>query len=76
MSDLAETYYNAWVEVMGAFPCRLFCSWHIDNTWQKNIMEKIQTRQKESYAYKLVRTLMEERDITTFNKILSEPDAE
>lgn len=70
MSDLTEASYSAWVEVMEAVPYRLFCSWHIDDAWRKNIKEKIKNRQKQFYAYKVVRTLMEERDFTTFNKIL------
>lgn len=37
MSDMAEAFYNAWKEVMGVPTMRLFCAWHVDHAWRKNL---------------------------------------
>jgi len=36
MSDMDDTFYNAWVSVMGGATYTLYCSWHVDRAWQKN----------------------------------------
>jgi hypothetical protein len=37
MSDMAEEFYNAWLLTMGSVPHHLFCAWHVDRAWQKNL---------------------------------------
>ncbi|KAJ8911683.1 hypothetical protein NQ315_017135 [Exocentrus adspersus] len=37
MSDMAEVYYNSWLEVMGESERRLYCIWHVDRAWRKNL---------------------------------------
>lgn len=41
MSDMEEGFYKAWVTTMGPPDKRLFCTWHIDQAWRKNIRNKI-----------------------------------
>ncbi|KAJ8933429.1 hypothetical protein NQ314_013985 [Rhamnusium bicolor] len=65
-----ESYCNAWCDVMGPVPFRLFDSWYTDRAWRKNVKEKIENPDKQSYAYKVVRTLMEERDNIAFNRMI------
>lgn len=37
MSDITNTFYNAWCKVMKPAKNRLFCFWHIDRAWQSNL---------------------------------------
>nr|XP_023028933.1 uncharacterized protein LOC111517119 isoform X1 [Leptinotarsa decemlineata] len=37
MSDIPESFYKAWVNVMEPPEYRLYCSWHVDRTWRKNL---------------------------------------
>lgn len=71
MSDMAEIYYNAWVMIMAAPKFRLFCSWHVDRAWRKNL-SKVNGREKQAEVYKLLRTLLEERDETAFSRMLEQ----
>lgn len=70
MSDLAETYFNAWVLTMGDPKLRLFCTWHVDRAWRKNINSKVKGKEKQAEVYKIVRTLMQERDALAFESML------
>ncbi|XP_072400207.1 uncharacterized protein [Diabrotica undecimpunctata] len=71
MTDIAESFYNAWVDIMGKPVMRLYCSWHIDQAWRKNLV-KIRIRDKQIEVYKFLRTIMEERDVTAFSKMIDE----
>ncbi|KAB0792267.1 hypothetical protein PPYR_14226 [Photinus pyralis] len=51
MTDITETYYNAWRSVMGDVPNRLFCSWHIDRAWRTNLA-KISSATSEQSVHK------------------------
>lgn len=35
MSDMAESFYNAWCAVMEPANKRLFCTWHVDKKMQR-----------------------------------------
>ena len=37
MTDDAEQYFSAWVDVFGGQPIKLLCSWHVDRAWRKNL---------------------------------------
>ncbi|KAK5648053.1 hypothetical protein RI129_002945 [Pyrocoelia pectoralis] len=37
MSDMAEAHYNVWNRVMNEAEFRLFCTWHVDRAWRKNL---------------------------------------
>ncbi|XP_068083806.1 uncharacterized protein, partial [Anabrus simplex] len=70
MSDLAEAFYNAWNAVMGPATMRLFCSWHVDRAWRKNIQTKVNGREKQGNVYKILRTIMQETDSVAFERML------
>ncbi|XP_047104487.1 uncharacterized protein LOC124734075 [Schistocerca piceifrons] len=48
---------------------RLYCSWHTDRAWRKNICIKIKSKERQVETYKLVRSLMQERDVITFEHV-------
>lgn len=50
MSDIAPAFYNAWQNVMGSVPFHLYCSWHVDRCWQKNL-NKVADKQKRKLLY-------------------------
>ncbi|GFT92997.1 uncharacterized protein NPIL_21081 [Nephila pilipes] len=68
MSDMAESFFNAWKSEMGVPQKRLFCAWHIDRAWRKNL-KKIKGAEKQAKTYKIIRSLLEERDIYTFQTL-------
>uniref|UniRef100_A0A6P7GVN3 Uncharacterized protein LOC114341342 n=1 Tax=Diabrotica virgifera virgifera TaxID=50390 RepID=A0A6P7GVN3_DIAVI len=68
MSDMAEAYYNAWLQVMHPAEFRLYCSWHVDRAWRKNL-EKVVNKEKKILIYQMLRMLLQERDIETFNTL-------
>lgn len=37
MTDDDPSYYNAWVEVMGPPQRRLICTWHVGQSWKRQI---------------------------------------
>nr|XP_021000791.2 uncharacterized protein LOC107452923 [Parasteatoda tepidariorum] len=38
MSDMADSYYNAWLLTFHTIPTnRLYCAWHVDNAWRNNL---------------------------------------
>lgn len=47
MSDITDTYYMAWCQIMGPPKRRLLCSWHVDRAWQTNLT-KINNSEKKS----------------------------
>lgn len=71
MSDLAESYFNAWLQVMGNPGKRLFCTWHIDRAWRTNLV-KIKSKEKQVLIYKQLRTLLQERDTIAFDRMLDQ----
>ncbi|EFA06433.2 hypothetical protein TcasGA2_TC009313 [Tribolium castaneum] len=71
MSDMAEAYYKAWNFIMGPAKYRLFCTWHVDRSWRKNL-SKIKTKEKQVMVYKYLRTLLQERDENAFLRMLND----
>ncbi|XP_046666128.1 uncharacterized protein LOC124357989 isoform X1 [Homalodisca vitripennis] len=69
MSDIKETFYNAWVKVMGPVQLRLFCTWHVLKAWRNNL-KKIRSKEKKDATFKILQTLLQERDINTFHTLL------
>ena len=66
MSDMAPQSYNAWSSVMGDSDNHLYCAWHVDKAFRENIQHRVKDSESRANAYKMLRTLMVERDITTF----------
>ncbi|XP_072385917.1 uncharacterized protein [Diabrotica undecimpunctata] len=81
MSDITNTFYNAWSNVMGSVSNRLLCSWQIDRAWQVNL-NKISDSEKKSYVYKMLKELQYMLDSDRFlesinsflGKILNDAD--
>ncbi|XP_067138909.1 uncharacterized protein [Centruroides vittatus] len=70
MSDMADSFFNAWVNVMGEPTQRLYCPWHVDCAWRKNLC-RIKSKEKQTEVYNIIQSLMQERDEETF-KLISE----
>ena len=59
MSDLASQYYNAFCTVNKCSPKWLFCTWHVDKAWKKELKEKIKSSAIEAELYLKLRTVLE-----------------
>ncbi|CAG9837716.1 unnamed protein product [Diabrotica balteata] len=70
MSDMAEAYFNAWLQTMGAPDKRLYCTWHVDKAWRKNINSKIISKKTRALVYKQLRVLLQERDEKAFERMI------
>lgn len=70
ISNMAELFFNTWEAI---FPnnqtLHLFCSWHIDQAWRKNLRQVKDSLQRLE-VYKLLRTLLEETDEEAFERML------
>ena len=71
MSDLAEQYYNAWVESFHNRPRKLVCTWHLDRAWRENL-KLLQDRSLQAQVYHNLRVLLEEPDKSNFENLLDE----
>ncbi|XP_072384456.1 uncharacterized protein [Diabrotica undecimpunctata] len=71
MSDLADSFYNAWIQVMTLPEHRLYCTWHLDRAWRNNLY-KITTKEKQVLVYKQLRIILQETDVPTFSIMLKE----
>lgn len=65
MSDMADSFYNAWIAEMEPPQHRLYCKWHVDRTWRKNL-SKIKSKEKQANIHKILRTLFHEQDSRAF----------
>ena len=72
MSDMADEFFHAWIRVMEPPKMRLFCSWHVDRAWRKNLSKIKGGKEKQIAVYKIIRTFLEERDQTAFEKMFEE----
>ncbi|KAH1008339.1 hypothetical protein HUJ05_008899 [Dendroctonus ponderosae] len=48
MSDTSESFFKAWLRVMGPPKYRLFCTWHVERAWKENLT-KITSKETEVY---------------------------
>jgi len=61
MSDDDPSYYNAWEQIMLPVEHRLLCTWHVDQSWRRNIQSKIRgTPEKKCLIYKSLRVMHQE----------------
>jgi hypothetical protein len=51
ISDITNVFCNAWHVVMGPLEQELFCSWHVERAWQKNL-SKVQDTNTRKWVYK------------------------
>ena len=66
MSDLAEQFYSAWVNVFGP---RLLCTWHVDRAWRENL-KHIRNDELKVTVYHTLRLLLEETDKEKYELLL------
>lgn len=77
MSDITETYYNAWTNIMGGVPHRLYCSWHIDRAWRSNLMKIVcscreTSIEKQKEVYKTLKMIQTTLNVNEFEKYYNE----
>ncbi|XP_065220895.1 uncharacterized protein LOC135847771 [Planococcus citri] len=70
MSDDFPAYINAWTQVMGKPTHTLLCHWHVDKNWRKNLKLVNGSKELKDEIYKVVRTLMDEKDAASFPNIV------
>ncbi|KAB0804500.1 hypothetical protein PPYR_01470 [Photinus pyralis] len=69
MSDMEKTFYNAWIRVMKPADFRIYCTWHVDRSWRKNL-NKIHSKEKQVMVYKQLRTILQELDQNAFTQMI------
>uniref|UniRef100_A0A6P7F500 Uncharacterized protein LOC114326564 isoform X1 n=1 Tax=Diabrotica virgifera virgifera TaxID=50390 RepID=A0A6P7F500_DIAVI len=69
MSDMAESFFNAWIKIMSPPEYRLYCCWHVDRAWRKNL-SKISAKDMQVVVYQQLRTLLQETDVKAFSLML------
>jgi len=70
MSDIDDSFYNAWKIVMKPANMRLLCTWHVDRAWRTNLQEKIKIPENRALVYKGLRILLQETNIDRFIKLV------
>lgn len=71
MSDITDTYFMAWCDVMEPPKHRLLCSWHVDRAWQTNLV-KIKNSDKKSWVYKTLKYIQSIPNREVFQKKIIE----
>lgn len=69
MSDMAEQYFTSWVSAYGGTVKQLFCTWHVDRAWRKNLPQ-ILNKELQTTVYHMLRVLLEELDQKQFQQLL------
>ena len=72
MSDCAEQYYGAWVEVFEGTPKKLLCIWHVGKAWRRKLNECITEKEDRITIYHHLRVLLEEKDIARLRILLQQ----
>ena len=68
-SDIAPQFYNAWVAINSKKrPRHLYCTWHVDKAWREEMRKKVGNLEIESLIYKMLRTILEQPDVSSFNE--------
>jgi hypothetical protein len=58
--------------VIGPVENRLFCSWHVDRAWRKNLSKiKKAKRNRLLFPKKKIKIIMDETDLPTFNAMIN-----
>ena len=52
MSDIAPQFYDTFISVFECDPKMLYCTWHVDKSWQEKLRSKIRDFELESQVYK------------------------
>lgn len=71
MSDDDPSFYNAWETIMGPVTHRLLCSWHVDQSWRKQLRSKVKgSQEKKALIYKTLKVIHHEPDVGSFEVML------
>eukprot|EP00795_Rhopilema_esculentum_P016122 gene16122-7478_t len=71
MSDIAPQFCKAFSTVYQCTPRQLYCTWHVDKTWQEQLRSKIKDFEIESQVYTQLRIVLEQTDERRFHNYLS-----
>ncbi|XP_023244148.1 uncharacterized protein LOC111642100 [Centruroides sculpturatus] len=71
MSYVTEALFNAWIQLMNQPQLRLFCTWHVDQAWRRNL-NKICIIEKQAETYLKLQVLLQERDQDAFYLLADE----
>lgn len=67
MSDMANTYYNAWVELGGYVKSRRVCEWHVYKAWSTNFPNIKGTTEEKALVLEHFKLLQKIPDSNTFD---------
>lgn len=70
MSDIGEMVYSAWNTVMGKPNERIFSTWHVLESWRKNLDSKVENKEKREIMFNTLQSLICETDKDVFLKML------
>lgn len=70
ISDMQETYFNAWLRVMDPPEFRLYCTWHVHEAWRRNL-NKIPNKDLRKIFYKKLLNIAMETDEVIFKNELN-----
>uniref|UniRef100_A0A1B6DYX6 SWIM-type domain-containing protein n=1 Tax=Clastoptera arizonana TaxID=38151 RepID=A0A1B6DYX6_9HEMI len=70
MSDIDESIYKVWSQVMGETKMQFYCTWHILRKWKTDIDSKIIEKEKKDQIYKILQSLLCEIDFEAFYTML------
>ncbi len=71
MTDDADQFYSAWIEVFGRGPKKLLCTWHVDRAWRGHL-NSVRDRELAQSVYQNLRVLLEETNVAQFESLLME----
>jgi hypothetical protein len=71
MSDIDNSFYNAWCKTFKTPEYRLWCTWHVDQAWRKNL-KLIKDYEKQVAVYKELCIILQETDALAFKRMLEE----
>lgn len=71
MSDVCDTYANAWNAMMPAPHHQLYCSWGVKRCWEKNL-SRIECRTKRKAVRQFLRCLQMELNVFRFDELLQQ----
>lgn len=66
MSDIGEMVYSAWTTVMGKPNKRIFSTWHVLESWRKNLDSKVENKEKREIMFNSLQSLICEKDEDVF----------
>ena len=67
----ANQFYDAFIVANGCQTTKwLWCTWHVDKAWKKELQENISGVEVQADVYKMLRTILEQMDETLFHQYL------